>query len=141
MSAATTHAANEPTFPAWQIGKICADDSARGQCQLFEQRARDALNGAWYFIVPAHRAACLAEVKPPIEPSFRVLSTCIDAKASEEKLRVHQAQQLASRQAAEEAYARKQAALAEAEAKKKAEAAAIAQAKADEARRVQELPA
>ncbi|MEO1265873.1 MAG: hypothetical protein AAFV26_09220, partial [Pseudomonadota bacterium] len=78
----TARADDDPGFPSWRINQICATDSAVGQCQLFERRARDALFGAWTFILPDHRKACLAEVTPPVEPSFRVLSGCIEVKAA-----------------------------------------------------------
>ncbi|MEM7747099.1 MAG: OmpA family protein [Pseudomonadota bacterium] len=64
-------------LPSWSISKVCQSDSAPGQCQLFEQRARARVAEAWLTLPTAIQKGCVAEFRPPLEPSWRILADCI----------------------------------------------------------------
>ena len=65
-------------LPNWRPGNICAQDSARGQCLLFERRAQYDVAASWRVIPEAVRSTCLTRFTPPLEPSWRILGDCIE---------------------------------------------------------------
>ncbi len=69
--------ATAQSLPNWSIAKICQQDSAPGQCRLFEQRARARVAEAWLTLPSSIQKGCAAEFKPPLEPSWRVMADCI----------------------------------------------------------------
>ena len=75
VSAAAPAAADD--LPRWSINKICTSDSAPGQCRLFEQRARAQVAEAWITLPDKIKQGCLAEFRPPLEPSWRIMSDCV----------------------------------------------------------------
>lgn len=127
--------------PAWRISQICAHDSAEGQCRLYEAVARQGLAESWDFLPKEWRESCLQSFRPPLEPSWRILSDCLDSKIrlsiTQRKAKEGAAERRklealeAKRKAVAEAAARK--AAAEAEAKQKAEAEAAARKASAEA--------
>ena len=74
IAAAATAAAQD--LPAWSIAEICAKEPA--QCQSFEGQARQTVSGGWSVLPEAYRKACLAEIKSPLDRSWRLLSQCIE---------------------------------------------------------------
>ena len=74
-------AANDPLLPDWRISKICKTDSATPYCLADEGIAKRNVAGAWSLMPPAWRSACLTEFKPPLEPSWRILSDCLQRQA------------------------------------------------------------
>ncbi|MGI9405319.1 MAG: OmpA family protein [Hyphomicrobiaceae bacterium] len=72
---------NADVLPAWRIVNICKNDSAAGQCKLYEAVARQRVLSSWTVIPPEWREACLLSFKPPLEPSWRILADCIDDQA------------------------------------------------------------
>ncbi len=127
-----THARAEP-LPNWSISKICRSDSAPGQCQLFEQRARAKVSEAWITLPTAIQKGCAAEFRPPLEPSWRILADCIGeldvvARVNVRKTAIEREKQvvvkLRERRQKAEKEARRKAAVKEAEKQRKlAEAA------------------
>jgi outer membrane protein OmpA-like peptidoglycan-associated protein len=77
LALSTVDAAQAQDIPNWQPRQICQEDSARGQCMLFEQRARSRVGAAWPTLPDAIRKGCLAEFRAPLEPSWRIMSDCI----------------------------------------------------------------
>lgn len=67
-------------LPAWKIGDICAHESAPGQCAAFEGRALKAVSASWPFILDPIKQACLAQVKSPLDQSWRQLAECLDGE-------------------------------------------------------------
>lgn len=63
-------------IPAWSIAEICAKETQ--QCATFEARARQAVTGGWGVLPQAYQAACLADVKSPLDRSWRQLSQCLE---------------------------------------------------------------
>jgi hypothetical protein len=89
-------------LPDWQPRNICSSDSAKGQCLLFEQRAKNNVTASWSILPQSARATCLAQVKPPLEPSWRILGDCIEIEGR----RAQQAQLAAKKKREDEALAR-----------------------------------
>jgi hypothetical protein len=67
-------------LPTWTPPDICANESAPGQCALFEGRARNAVSGSWNVLPEAVKRSCLAAVKSPSDQSWRLLGQCIDTE-------------------------------------------------------------
>lgn len=65
-------------LPSWKIEDICREDSAPGQCSLFERRARNAVSGSWGVLPTAVQAACLESTRAPADQSWRELAGCIE---------------------------------------------------------------
>lgn len=65
-------------LPNWRPGKICAKDSAAGQCLLFERRAQYDVSASWLILPAVVRETCLARFTAPLEPSWRILGDCIE---------------------------------------------------------------
>jgi hypothetical protein len=65
-------------LPAWKIQQACAEESAPGQCALFEGRARNAVSGSWDVVPETVKSSCLAAVKSPLDQSWRLLGQCIE---------------------------------------------------------------
>jgi len=131
--------AGAQALPGWRISEICAHDSAEGQCRLYEAVARQHVAGSWDLLPREWRQSCLQSFRPPLEPSWRILSDCMDSqirlsivqrKAKREAIERQKIEALEARHKAEEEAAARKAA-AEAEAKRKAE---------EEARRKAEQP-
>jgi len=74
------HEASAQALPGWKIADICAKESAPGQCAAFEGRALNAVSSSWPFVLEPIRQACLAQVKPPNDQSWRSLSDCLNAE-------------------------------------------------------------
>jgi hypothetical protein len=68
-------------LPAWKISDICAHESAPGQCAAFERQAFNAVSSSWAFVLEPTRQACLAQVRSPLDQSWRLLAECLDAQA------------------------------------------------------------
>lgn len=66
------------SLPDWQPRDICANDSANGQCLLFEQRAKNDVTASWSVLPETVQRTCLARFEPPLEPSWRILGDCIE---------------------------------------------------------------
>lgn len=92
-------------LPNWRPGQICANDSASGQCLLFERRAQYDVSASWLILPAAVRETCLARFAAPLEPSWRILGDCIEIEG-------RRAQQVAirKREAAAEAELQRRAA-------------------------------
>ena len=65
-------------LPNWRPVNVCAQDSAKGQCLLFERRAQNDVAASWGIIPEAVRSTCLTRFTPPLEPSWRILGDCIE---------------------------------------------------------------
>jgi hypothetical protein len=65
-------------LPKWTIQEICANESAPGQCAVFEGRARNAISGSWGVMPEAVKRSCLGAVKSPLDRSWRLLGHCIE---------------------------------------------------------------
>ena len=65
-------------LPGWRIKDICAKDSDPGQCAAFEGRAFNAVSGSWAFVLEPIKQACLAQVKSPLDQSWRLLAECLE---------------------------------------------------------------
>lgn len=72
--------ARAQALPGWKIADICAHESAPGQCAAFEGRALKAVSSSWAFVLEPIRQACLAEVKSPLDQSWRSLADCLDGE-------------------------------------------------------------
>ena len=72
--------ARAQALPNWKIDDICAKESAPGQCAAFEGRALKAVSSSWTFVLEPIRKTCLAQVKSPLDQSWRLLAECIDAE-------------------------------------------------------------
>lgn len=70
------------TLPNWPIPEICAKESAPGQCAAFEGRALKAVSGSWAFVLDSVKSNCLAQVKSPLDRSWRLLAECIDVETT-----------------------------------------------------------
>ncbi len=68
------------TLPNWPISEVCAKESAPGQCAAFEGRAHKAVSGGWAFVLDSAKSTCLAQVKSPLDRSWRLLAECIDVE-------------------------------------------------------------
>jgi hypothetical protein len=77
-TAAPSGAAHAQALPGWKIPDICAKESAPGQCADFEGQALKAVSASWAFVLDPIRQACLAQVKSPLDQSWRLLAECID---------------------------------------------------------------
>jgi hypothetical protein len=77
---APTGEARAQALPSWKIDEICAKESAPGQCAAFEGRALKAVSASWSFVLAPIRQTCLAQVKTPLDQSWRLLADCIDAE-------------------------------------------------------------
>ena len=75
-------------LPDWSMREICARDSAPGQCVLFENRARNRVAEAWVTVPKKIRQGCLAEFRPPLEPSWRIMADCIGELSVVERVNV-----------------------------------------------------
>jgi hypothetical protein len=78
--AAPLEQARAQALPGWKITDICATESAPGQCAAFEGRALKAVSSSWTFVLDPIKKACLAQVKSPLDESWRALAECIDAE-------------------------------------------------------------
>jgi outer membrane protein OmpA-like peptidoglycan-associated protein len=135
--------AGAQALPGWRISEICARDSAEGQCRLYEAVAHQRVAASWDLLPREWRQSCLNSIRAPLEPSWRILSDCMDSKirlsimqrkTKEEAVELQKLEALLARRKAEaEAAARK--AAAEAEAKRKAEEEARRKAEAEAAAR------
>jgi hypothetical protein len=67
-------------LPTWKIADICATESAPGQCAAFEGRALKAISASWPFVLDPIKQACLAQVKSPLDQSWRQLAECLDGE-------------------------------------------------------------
>ncbi len=67
-------------LPKWRIADICENDSAAGYCRVAENNARNSVSGNWPLLPPDWRKACLATIKAPLEPSWRLLGECLEAR-------------------------------------------------------------
>lgn len=73
--------ARAQALPGWKITDICAKESAPGQCAAFEGRALKAVSASWPFLLEPIKQACLAELKSPLDQSWRLLAECIDVQS------------------------------------------------------------
>lgn len=128
------------SLPNWSIRNICARDSAPGQCALFEARARSRVAEAWITLPDKIRTGCLAEFRPPLEPSWRIMADCIGELSVVERVNVQktavQREELVVKKLKERRVAAERQAKQVAEAKKRQEAEVAA---AREATRLREL--
>lgn len=74
-------------LPDWNIASICREDSAPGQCSLFEGRARNAISSSWDLLPPEVRSACLEATRSPLDHSWRTLADCIEGEVLRAKSR------------------------------------------------------
>lgn len=65
-------------LPTWAVTDTCRSDSAPGQCQLFEGRARNAVSASWDVLPPEVQEACIAETSAPADQNWRTLAICIE---------------------------------------------------------------
>ena len=72
--------ASAQALPGWKIADTCAKESAPGQCAAFEGEALKAVSASWPFILDPIKQACLAQLKSPLDQSWRLLSECIDGE-------------------------------------------------------------
>jgi hypothetical protein len=79
-AAAPSGEARAQALPGWKIADICAKESAPGQCAAFEGSALKAVSASWPFVLDPIKQACLAQVKSPLDQSWRLLSECIDGE-------------------------------------------------------------
>ena len=79
-AAAPSGEARSQALPGWSIADICAKESAPGQCAAFEGRALKAVSASWPFVLDPIKQTCLAQVKSPLDQSWRLLSECIDGE-------------------------------------------------------------
>ena len=79
-AAAPSGEARSQALPGWNIADICAKESAPGQCAAFEGRALKAVSASWPFVLDPIKQTCLAQVKSPLDQSWRLLSECIDGE-------------------------------------------------------------
>ena len=79
-AAAPSGEARAQALPGWNIADICAKESAPGQCAAFEGRALKAVSASWPFVLDPIKQTCLAQVKSPLDQSWRLLSECIDGE-------------------------------------------------------------
>jgi hypothetical protein len=77
---ASSQLAMTQELPKWDIPEICANESAPGQCALFEGRARNAISGSWDVLPEAVKKRCFDSVKTPLDQSWRLLGYCIEAE-------------------------------------------------------------
>lgn len=68
-------------LPGWRIKDICVKDSDPGQCAAFEGRAFNAVSGSWAFVLEPIKQACLAQVKSPLDQSWRLLVECLEGES------------------------------------------------------------
>ena len=124
--------AGAQALPGWRISEICARDSAEGQCRLYEAVAHQRVAASWDLLPREWRQSCLNSIRAPLEPSWRILSDCMDSKirlsimqrkTKEEAVELQKLEALEARRKAEAEVAARKAA-AEAEAKRKAEVTA-----------------
>lgn len=99
-------------LPEWQPRSICSKDSARGQCALFERRARGDVSASWDILPKTVRQTCLTKLLPPLDPSWRLLADCIEIEGRRAHVLLRQKreareQALVERKAAEDAELRK----------------------------------
>lgn len=132
-------------LPQWQISQICAEDSASGQCRLFEAVAKQELASAWQFLPKDWRRSCLMTFTPPLEPSWRSLGDCIEDQARVASvLRIAGSGEAEGKSAAsikQQKAPEKRLLLAQADTAKKADAEAERQRAEDAARRAREVAA
>ncbi len=135
--------AGAQALPGWRISEICARDSAEGQCRLYEAVAHQRVAASWDLLPGEWRQSCLNSIRAPLEPSWRILSDCMDSKSrlsimqrktKEEAVELQKLEALEARRKAEAEVAARKAA-AEAEAKRKAEEEARRKAEAEVAAR------
>jgi len=121
--------AGAQALPGWRISEICARDSAEGQCRLYEAVAHQRVAASWDLLPREWRQSCLNSIRAPLEPSWRILSDCMDSKSrlsimqrktKEEAVELQKLEALEARRKAEAEVAARKAA-AEAEAERKAE--------------------
>lgn len=67
-------------LPNWSIADICRDDSAPGQCRIFEAGARNTISATWDVLPTDVRSACTAATRAPADQSWRILASCIDGE-------------------------------------------------------------
>ena len=72
-------------LPSWAIADICREDSAPGQCSMFESRARNAVTGGWGFLLPEVQSYCLEATSSPLDNSWRALAACIEQRVLRSK--------------------------------------------------------
>jgi len=70
--------ARAQALPTWQIGEICAKESAPGQCAAFEGRALKSVSASWPFVLDPIKQTCLRQLSSPLDRSWRLLAECID---------------------------------------------------------------
>ncbi|MEM9355356.1 MAG: OmpA family protein [Pseudomonadota bacterium] len=130
-------------LPSWPVSKICQSDSAPGQCQLFEQRARARVSEAWMTLPAAVQKGCVAEFRPPLDPSWRILADCIGELGVVTRVNVRKTAIEREKKLAEELRIRRQKAEEEARRKAAAEEAErqrrIAEAAAKEVERQRKI--
>ena len=131
--------AGAQALPGWRISEICARDSAEGQCRLYEAVAHQRVAASWDLLPREWRQSCLNSIRAPLEPSWRILSDCMDSKirlsimqrkTKEEAVELQKLEALEARRKAEAEVAARKAA-AEAEAERKAEEEARRKAEAE----------
>lgn len=76
MAAGSAGTSAAQDLPAWRIAEVCAKETP--QCAAFEARALQAVTGGWGVLPDPYKAACLAEVKSPLDRSWRQLSQCLE---------------------------------------------------------------
>jgi len=131
--------AGAQALPGWRISEICARDSAEGQCRLYEAVAHQRVAASWDLLPREWRQSCLNSIRAPLEPSWRILSDCMDSKirlsimqrkTKEEAVELLKLEALEARRKAEAEVAARKAA-AEADAMRKAEEEARRKAEAE----------
>lgn len=70
--------ASAANLPDWDVTDVCRQDSAPGQCRIFEAQARNAITGSWAVLPTQVQDACIAATSDPADHSWRTLADCIE---------------------------------------------------------------
>lgn len=70
--------ASAAKLPAWDVADVCRQDSAPGQCRIFEAQARNTISGSWEVLPTQVQEACIAATSDPADHSWRTLADCIE---------------------------------------------------------------
>ncbi len=70
--------ASAANLPDWDVADVCRQDSAPGQCRIFEAQARNAITGSWAVLPTEVQDACIAATSDPADHSWRTLADCIE---------------------------------------------------------------
>lgn len=93
VAALLTTPAMAVALPTWSIADICREDSAPGQCSMFERRAQNVVASSWDLLPPDVQAACSPDTRLQADRSWRGLAGCIEI----ETLRLRSSRAIATR--------------------------------------------